>query len=142
MINYNKDFYSWTQEQAALLRAGRLNDLDITNLIEEIESMGRSEKRELQSRLTVLLVHLLKWQYQPARRGKSWLLTIKGQRINLDDVINDNPGLQPYILDLIAHAYALAKLEASKQTGLDDGSFSDDCPWSLEQITDSSFFPD
>lgn len=87
MINYENDFYGWTQQQAALLKAGRLNDLDIVNLIEEIETMGRSEKRELQSRLMVLLVHLLKWKYQPARRGRSWLLTIKGQRMNLEDVI-------------------------------------------------------
>jgi len=80
MISYEQDFYGWTQEQAALLRAGRLTDLDIENLIEEVETMGRSEKRELESRLTVLLLHLLKWKYQPNRRGRSWNLTIKGHR--------------------------------------------------------------
>lgn len=72
MINYEQDFYGWTQEQGALLREGRFNALDIANLIEEIETMGRAEKRELQNRLMVLLVHLLKWKYQPARRGRSW----------------------------------------------------------------------
>jgi hypothetical protein len=77
MSDYQKDFYSWTCEQAELLRAGRFNELDVFNLIEEIETMGRSEKRELESRLTVLLVHLLKWQYQPMRRGCSWQLTIQ-----------------------------------------------------------------
>ncbi|WP_338070450.1 DUF29 domain-containing protein [Bathymodiolus platifrons methanotrophic gill symbiont] len=77
MINYNTDFYGWTQEQAALLKAGRLSDLDIDNLLEEVETMGRSEKRELDSRLTVLLIHLLKWQYQPVRRGRSGQLTIR-----------------------------------------------------------------
>ena len=87
MINYEQDFYGWTQEQAALLRGGQLHALDIANLIEEIEAMGRSEKRELQSRLMVLLVHLLKWKYQPARRGRSWQLTIEGQRENCLDVL-------------------------------------------------------
>ena len=142
MINYEQDFYGWTQEQAALLRSGRLIDLDINNLIEEIETMGRSEKRELQSRLMVLLVHLLKWKYQPARRGRSWLLTIKGQRMNLEEVINDNPGLKSQLFDLLAHAYSLAKIEAAKQTRLDDGLFADSCPWSLEQLRDTAFFPD
>ena len=75
MINYNLDFYGWTQEQAALLKAGRLNDLDIINLIEEVETMGRSEKRALESRLTVLLVHLLQWTYQSNRRCRNWQLT-------------------------------------------------------------------
>jgi hypothetical protein len=94
MINYNLDFYGWTQEQAALLKAGRLNDLDIINLIEEVETMGGSEKRALESRLTVLLVHLLKWKYQPNRRGRSWTLIAIRQRIKLFRVINDNPGLR------------------------------------------------
>jgi Domain of unknown function DUF29. len=74
MISYEKDFYSWTQEQAELLRQGRFNSLDIPNLIEEIETMGRSEKRELESRLTILLLHLLTWKYQETRRGRSWQL--------------------------------------------------------------------
>jgi hypothetical protein len=142
MINYDKDFYGWTQEQAALLRAGRLTDLDVNNLIEEIETMGRSEKRELQSRLMVLLVHLLKWQYQPVRRGRSWLLTIKGERINLEDVIQDNPGLKSQLPEILNHAYCLAKVEAAKQTRLDEKLFPHDCLWSLEQIRDTSFFPE
>ena len=142
MINYNQDFYSWTQEQAALLRAGRLNDLDIENLIEEVETMGRSEKRALESRLTVLLVHLLKWKYQPDRHGRSWTLTIVGQRIKLDRVLKDNPGLKPQLSDLLTNAYRLAKVEAEKETGLNSDVFESDCPWSFEQITDDDFFPD
>jgi hypothetical protein len=101
MINYNQDFYGWTQEQASLLKAGRLNELDIINLIEEVETMGRSEKRELQSRLTVLLMHLLKWKHQSNRRGRSWTLTIIGQRLRLASVIKDNPGLKAQLPDLI-----------------------------------------
>ncbi|MGR8998767.1 MAG: DUF29 domain-containing protein [Gammaproteobacteria bacterium] len=142
MSDYQKDFYSWTCEQAELLRAGRFNELDVFNLVEEIETMGRSEKRELQSRLMVLLVHLLKWQYQPARRGRSWTLTIKGQRINVEDVINDNPGLKPQLLDLLSNAYRLAIVEVSKQTMLEESIFPVKCPWTLDQIRDEGFFPD
>ncbi len=142
MSDYQKDFYSWTCEQAELLKAGRFNELDVFNLVEEIETMGRSEKRELQSRLMVLLVHLLKWQYQPARRGRSWILTIKGQRINLEDVINDNPGLKPQLLDLLSNAYRLAIVEASKQTMLEESIFPVKCPWTLDQIRDEGYFPD
>ena len=142
MSDYQKDFYSWTCEQAELLRAGRFNELDVFNLVEEIETMGRSEKRELQSRLMVLLVHLLKWQYQPARRGRSWTLTIKGQRINLEDVVNDNPGLKPQLLDLLSNAYRLAIVEVSKQTMLEESIFPVKCPWTLDQIRDEGYFPD
>ena len=142
MINYNLDFYGWTQEQAALLKAGRLNDLDIINLIEEVETMGRSEKRALESRLTVLLVHLLKWKYQPNRRGKSWTLTIIGQRIKLLRVIKDNPGLKPQLPELINDAYSLARVNAAKETKLDIEIFDSACPWTFEQLIDDSFYPD
>jgi len=142
MSDYQKDFYSWTCEQAELLRAGQFNELDISNLVEEIETMGRSEKRELQSRLMVLLVHLLKWQYQPARRGRSWILTIKGQRIHLEDVISDNPGLKPQLLSLLNNAYRLAIVEVSKQTMLEESIFPVKCPWTLDQIRDEGYFPD
>lgn len=142
MINYNNDFYGWTQEQAALLRAGRLNDLDIENLIEEVETMGRSEKRELESRLTVLLVHLLKWKYQPERRGKSWNLTIKGQRIEYINVLTDNPGLKSQLDTIFKSAYKLALVKASSETGIDEDVFPAVCPWTLDAVINQSFYPD
>lgn len=142
MSNYDQDFYGWTQEQAALLKAGRLNDLDIDNLIEEVETMGRSEKRALESRLTVLLVHLLKWKYQPARRSRSWTLTIVGQRIKFDRVLKDNPGLKPQLSEIMNNAYRLAKVNAERETKLDAKVFDLECAWTLEQITDDNFFPD
>ena len=142
MINYEQDFYGWTQEQAALLKAGQLNALDITNLIEEIETMGRSEKRELQSRLMVLLVHLLKWKYQPARRGRSWQLTIEGQRENCFDVLEDNPSLKSKLDAILARAYSNARITASEETGLDKNDFPVTCPWVYDQIIDSSYYPD
>lgn len=142
MIDYQKDFYGWTQQQAFLLKAGRLNELDIVNLLEEIETMGRSEKRELDSRLTVLLVHLLKWQYQPVRRGKSWQLTIEGQRDNCFDVLEDNPSLKPQLNDIMLRAYSKARTLAAKETGLDKSMFPLNNPWTLAQLLDSEFYPD
>lgn len=141
MINYEKDFYGWTQEQAALLKAGRFNEIDIENLIEEVETMGRSEKRELESRLTVLLQHLLKWQYQEGRRCKSWNLTIDGQRIQFRKTLKENPGLKPLLGEIVADAYQLAVVYAAKETNISKKVFPEHCPWELSQIIDDSFFP-
>lgn len=104
MISYEKDFYSWTQEQASLLKSGQFNSLDIPNLIEEIETMGRSEKRELESRLTVLLLHLLKWKYQEVRRGRSWELSIIEQRLRFDETLEENPGLKSKLGEILTKA--------------------------------------
>mgnify|MGYP003376126329 CR=1 FL=1 len=142
MINYERDFYGWTQEQAALLKSGRLNELDIANLIEEVETMGRSEKRALESRLTVLLLHLLKWQYQPVRRGRSWTLSIITQRLKFDSLIKDNPGLKPHLSDILSNAYRLSRVQASKETDIDLSVFPTECPWSFEQIMNDTFYPD
>lgn len=142
MINYNQDFYGWTQEQAALLRAGRLTDLDVENLIEEIETMGRSEKRELESRLTILMLHLLKWQYQEARRGRSWQLSIDEQRIQFQKTLKENPGLKPLLEQIISDAYELAVLQASRETKISKGIFPAECPWTLDQLSDKNYFPD
>jgi hypothetical protein len=142
MTDYQKDFYSWTREQAELLRSGRFDELDIVNLIEEIETLGRSEKRELENRLTVLLVYLLKWQYQPARRGQNWQLTIQEQRLELFDVLNDNPGLKSQLQALLTHSYRKAKIRASKETGLDIDDFPSTSPWEFARLMDEAFFPD
>lgn len=141
MIDYEQDFYGWTQEQVALLRAGRLADLDIENLIEEVETMGRSERRALEGSLTVLLVHLLKWQYQPVRRGRSWELTIKTQRINFMKILRDNPGLKPRLEQCMTDAYQIATIKAAQETGLDENVFPVTCPWSLTEATQQDFYP-
>jgi len=139
---YETDFYGWTQQQATLLKNGQFNLADFTNIIEEIESMGRSEKRELESRLTVLLQHLLKWQYQPNRRGKSWELTIKGQRSRFLRVLQENPGLKSKLDGCLLNAYQDALVEAAKETAFDESVFPINCPWSWEEITSSLFYPD
>jgi hypothetical protein len=142
MNTHDTDFYTWTQEQAALLRAGRLSDLDIAGLLEEVEDMGRSERRALESRLAVLLMHLLKWKYQPDRRGRSWELTIKVQRYEVKKELRDNPGLKPSIPTMMTDAYELAQLKAAKETRLLETTFPAECPWDFNQVIDADFWPE
>lgn len=142
MIGYDKDFYGWIQEQAALLRSGRFNEIDIENLIEEVETMGRSEKRALESRIAVLLLHMLKWQYQPARRGKSWKCSIDVQRKNFQKILKENPGLKPLIADIVADAYEQATYDAFQETGIDIDDFPKACPWSYDQLCEIGYYPD
>ncbi|MEN9232233.1 MAG: DUF29 domain-containing protein, partial [Thermostichus sp. DG02_5_bins_236] len=92
---YDRDFYAWIQEQATLLKSGQWDQLDIANLVEEIESLGRQERRELVNQLGILLGHLLKWQFQPQLRGKSWRATITEQRRQIQRLLQDNPSLKP-----------------------------------------------
>ncbi|MCB8876354.1 DUF29 domain-containing protein [Acidisoma silvae] len=138
---YDHDFYAWANEQAALLRAGRLNEADIANIAEEIESMGRSEKRELINRLILLLQHLLKWQYQPDRRGKSWRVTIMNNRRQLVRHLKDNPSLKSMLPEALTEAYGDAILEAVGEANLDESTFPPACPWSFAQIMDPDFWP-
>jgi transposase len=142
MINYEHDFYGWTQEQAALLRSGRLTELDTIHLLEEVEDMSGSKRRELKNRLAVLIAHLLKWLYQPGRRGHSWSLTIDEQRQEIADVIQENPGLKPEIAEQLRKAYRIAILQAAKETGFAKKVFPETCPWEFEMIIDDEFFPD
>lgn len=138
---YESDFYAWSREQAELLRKGELAQADIERIAEEIDSMGRTEKRELISRLTVLLLHLLKWQYQPGKRGPSWEASIANRRDDLSDHLDDNPSLRPLLPQALASAYRKARLEAISETGLSDATFPEACPWTVEQVLDGGFWP-
>jgi hypothetical protein len=138
---YERDFYAWANEQAALLRAGRLSDADILHIAEEIESMGKTEKRELVSRLTVLLLHLLKWQVQPARRGASWRVSIQNARDDIADHLADNPSLKPQIDAAIVAAWRRARRQAAAETKLDEARLPTTCPWTLDKIADEAFWP-
>lgn len=140
--NYETDFYGWANEQAALLRAGRLSSADIENIAEEIESMGRTEKRELVSRLTVLLTHLLKWKFQPNGRCSSWRTSIKVQRNRIVDHLRDNPSLRPQLPDAMEKAHRDAILEAAEETKLGESVFPVHCPWSFDEVIDAGFWPE
>ncbi|MCW0181546.1 MAG: DUF29 domain-containing protein [Zavarzinia sp.] len=139
---YDRDFHAWANEQAALLRAGKLDQADIANIAEEIESMGRSEKRELVSRLAALLAHLLKWQHQPLHRSASWQATIRLQRRALADHLADNPSLKALMDDAVTRAYGTAVIEAAAETGLVEANFPEACPWDAEAILDPAFLPE
>lgn len=140
---HEQDFYAWTQQQVHLLKDDKLNDIDVAALIEELESMGAREKRELLSRLEVILMYLLKWQYQPSFQGKNWKLTLEEQRLKLQDHFQDNPSLsQEESLQLVmGESYRRALVSAEKETGLSCRIFPVDCPYSLKQILDISFYP-
>jgi Domain of unknown function DUF29 len=137
----DSDFYAWSLEQAALLRAGRVAEADLAAIAEEIESMGKTEKRELVSRLTVLLLHLLKWQYQPAGRVNSWRLSIANARDEIADLIDDNPTLKSILDDVVASAYRYARRKAAIETDLGEEAFPAQCPWSFAQAIDAGFWP-
>jgi len=139
---YDVDFYSWIQQQANVLKAGNFTRLDVDNLIDEIESMGKSEKRELESRLEVLLAHLLKWQFQPDFRGKSWQLTIKEQRRRIADHLDESPSLKKLIPKRYEKIYSYAVTKAAKETGMEEFTFPVECPWTFEQAMDASFWPE
>ncbi|RLT34947.1 MAG: DUF29 domain-containing protein [Chloroflexi bacterium] len=142
MSTYERDFYAWTQDQATLLRSHEFARLDIANLIEEIEAMGRSERRQLTNRLEVLLIHLLKWQFQPALRGRSWELTIIEQRRRLDKLLHDNPSLRPQLRELLVEAYDDASFGAMRETGLPQATFPLTCPYALRQVLDQGWLPE
>lgn len=136
---YESDFYAWTVEQSKLLREGDLNHLDITNLVEEIESLGKQQRQELENRLAILLGHLLKWDYQPERRSKSWKATIREQRRAIQRLMQANPSLKPYLEEAIAYAYQSGIDLVVRETPLDDQDLPADCQYTPEQIFDPNF---
>ena len=143
--SYETDVVAWASEQAALLRAGRFSALDIEHIADEVEDVGKSERRELASRMVVLLAHLLRWQVQPERRGsngKSWLTTIKVQRRAIALHLEDVPSLKATLRDQrwreIVWGDAITK--AADETGLQ--SFPETCPWPMDRVLDPDFLPD
>ena len=138
---YDTDFYAWTREQMAFLQHKQFERLDIDNLAEEIDSMGKSEKRTLSSRLEILLIHLLKWKFQPNLQSRSWSLTIKEQRRRLTRHLSENPSLTSKLEEETAQAYDIAIYEAAKETGFNEDFFPVKCEWTVEQLLDFDFLP-
>ncbi|EQD53502.1 protein containing DUF29 [mine drainage metagenome] len=124
------------------MRSGRLSEVDTEHVAEEIESMGRGEKRELISRLAVLLLHLLKWRFQPVRQGASWRVSIANTRDDIADHLADNPSLRARLDEAIALAYRRARRQASLETGLREDAFPPACPWPFERMMAEDFWPD
>jgi hypothetical protein len=140
IIDYEADFYGWTQQQAQLLQNKQIEQIDWNHVAEEIKDMGRSEKRELGNRLEILIMHLLKWQFQPNLRSRSWQLTVKEQRFRLEKLLEENPSLKFSIEDVKKKIYSLAVISAEKETGL--SCFPETCPYDLTEILSAGFFPE
>lgn len=138
---YESDFYAWANAQAELLRTGQLDKADIAHIAEEIESMGKSELRELENRLALLFTHLLTWRFQPTLRSRSWELTIKEQRRRLKRHLAQNPSLKSKLPQAREDAYGDAILEAARQTGLAEENFPPTCPFDEAQTLDDSYWP-
>jgi hypothetical protein len=142
-ISYEADIVAWANEQAWLVRNKKFELLDIEHIAEEIEDVGKSEQRELASRMAVLLCHLLKWQYQPARQGASWKATIKTQRERVKRRLNQTPSLKKCLNDSewLADAWDDARDATEKETEISYEKFPEHCPWTIEDILSDNWFP-
>ena len=139
---YETDFNLWIEQTVNQLKNGQIQDLDIENLIEEVQSMGSNDKREIKSRLIVLIMHLLKYKYQPKKKTKSWISTIITQRNELELVLENSPSLNPFLKENISECYQKARKNASMETKLPLTTFPLECPFTPEQIIDYDYFPD
>ena len=142
VTKYETDVVAWANEQASLIRAGQFELLDLEHIAEEIEDVGKSEQRELASRMAVLLAHLLKWQFQPERRSNSWVRTIKNQRERIALAMRRTPSLKSTLADADwqREMWLDGIAQAENETGFN--AFPDACPWPWESVLDSEFFPD
>lgn len=142
--SYDTDVVAWANEQAQFIRAGRFDQLDLAHIAEEIEDVGKSEQRELASRMAVLLAHLLKWHYQPSKRSKSWQFTIATQRKDVAYVLKEAPSLRTKFTDdsWVDLVWAKAKGQAETETGLEVATFPEACPWPMAEVLDKDWLPD
>jgi hypothetical protein len=138
---YDKDFFAWTQQTAALLRAGRFQEIDTPHAADEIEDMGKRDLKELNSRMQVLIMHLLKWQLRPNQRSRSWHSTIVTQRLEIDALLRQSLSLQAELPNQIPHNYRGAVKRAAAEMGLARQDFPEECPFEVAQIVDEDFLP-
>ena len=138
---YETDFYAWTQQQAKFLQEEKWSCLDIPKLVEEIESLGKQQRQELRNRLGVLLGHLLKWEFQFSKRSKSWFVTLREQRREIRDLLEESPSLKPYLPEALQKAYASGIDLVVRETPIRDRDLPSACPYTLEQVLDGAFFP-
>ena len=139
---YEYDFNLWVEATAQLLREGRLTELDVVNLLEEVESMGNSDKQALESNLVVILLHLLKWQYQPNKRTRSWEKSIAEHRRRIKKAFRHSPSLRTYFHQVFTECYLDARKQAKIETRLPLEHFPIDCPFTADQVSDEDFLPE
>ena len=138
---YDTDFAEWTRHNAELLRSGRASEADLEHIAEEIEDMGKRERRSVHNRFVRLIEHLLKWQHQPQRRGSSWLRTIVVQRQAIRRLLNENPSFRPGLANVVAEAFQDAVGIVSAVTHRESTDFPKSCPFTLEQLLSEEFLP-
>ena len=138
---YDKDFAEWTRQNAELLRAGRASEADLEHIAEEIEDLGKRERRSLHNRCVRLIEHLLKWHYQPERRGSSWTRTIILQRRSIRRLLDENPSFRPSIAEFVAAAYDDAAAVVAGVTAQPRSEFPEMCPFTVEQLLTEGFLP-
>ncbi|MGD9737924.1 MAG: DUF29 domain-containing protein [Bauldia sp.] len=138
---YERDFFAWTQEQARLLRALRPAGIDWENAAEEIESLGRSDKRTIESNLAVILLHLLKWQFQEQARKPGWMSSVAEHRRRIAKLVAESPSLRRYPAVVLGEEYELARLKAADETGLPLETFPEECPYAIGDVLDPAFVP-
>ena len=141
VVSYDPDFVGWRERQAALIRAGRMDLADLEHIAEEIETLGRSEREALESAYRLIALHLLKLQFQPERRSRSWIATITRERLHADRILRDNPSLKSKRIDFFASAYLDARKEAASETGRPESTFPVEPPFKLEALVDHDFMP-
>jgi hypothetical protein len=141
LAGYEEDFALWSAEQAALIRAGKFERVDLENVAEEIESLGTSDRHQIANRLEVLLTHLLKWERQPEHRSRSGSSTIRSQREAILDLLEESPSLKPYPATQIAKRYPRARDKAAEETTIFLNNFPETCPYTIEQVLDPDFLP-
>ena len=139
---YDSDYYQWLNVTATLLSEGRLNDLDVPNLLDELEAMGKSQKRAIESYLKVLLLHLLKWNYQPTMRSGRWRSSIRNSRLGISDRIEESPSLRELPELILEKCYRVARSNAADETGLDQSVFPKVCPFTVAELLHEDFLPD
>lgn len=140
--DFSTDYHDWLSRTARLLRERRWQELDVEHLADEVEGLGKSERRGISSQLTRLLIHLLKWRYQPERRSDSWLDSISDARLQVQLAMDDSPSLQTYPAEELARCYLRARRSAAKQTGLAVTRFPPNCPFDLDALFDEDWLPD
>jgi hypothetical protein len=141
LVRHDEDFHAWLLEQVDLLRARRVTDLDVTNLIDALKGLAVTEQQEIESRLTVLLQHLLKWEFQPERRSNSWRATILEQRFRINRVLQRSPSLRRHPATVIDEEYHVARLRASDEAGISLHRLPKACPYTAARALDETFWP-
>jgi hypothetical protein len=141
LIRYDVDFHAWALEQIELFKSRRMRDLDVENLMDELKGLAVTEQQEIENRLTVLLQHLLKWQFQPDRRSNSWRATILEQRSRINRVLARSPSLRRHPASVMDEEYRIARLRAADETGLPLDRFPKACPYAAAQALDATFWP-